>query len=70
MNVGAVIAVLLVYVFYIPLNMLFAYILSFAFKKFETAQSILPNIIMWVRIGIYLLWSMIYWFVTEIMGKS
>ncbi len=41
---GAILSLLLLFFFYLPLNMLLAYLLSFGFNKYDTAQSVMPTI--------------------------
>ena len=47
-NAGAIIALFLVFIFFMPLLLWFVYIVSFGFNKFETAQGVLPLILTWV----------------------
>ena len=48
MYVGAAVSVFLIFLFYVPMNMLYAYCLSFAFDKMETAQTVIPNLFVMV----------------------
>ena len=38
----------LVFLLYIPVNMVLAYVLSFTFSKYQTCQSVLPPLMIWV----------------------
>ena len=49
---GAILALILLYLFYIPVNMFFSYVWSFAFNKTETAQVVLFNIFFLVSMEI------------------
>jgi ATP-binding cassette subfamily A (ABC1) protein 5 len=46
---GAIISLVLLYIFYMPVTMLFAYNMGFLFDNYETAESAIPNIMSWVR---------------------
>ena len=45
---GAILALVLVFLFFMPLLLVFVYLLSFLFNKFETAQGVFPLILTWV----------------------
>ncbi|KAL5018612.1 hypothetical protein ScPMuIL_004334 [Solemya velum] len=50
MSAGAVLSALLVFITYVPANLLFAYVISFLFQKFETAQAVL--LMLFIMIGL------------------
>ncbi len=45
---GAILALFIMLLFFMPLIMFFVYIVSFIFNKFETAQGVMPHILSWV----------------------
>ena len=49
-SAGAILSLILLFIAYIPANLLLAYVFSYAFEKFETCQAVLPNIFIFVSI--------------------
>ena len=48
MYAGAVLSLLLLFTFYIPMTMLIAYCIAFLFNSFSTAQTVMPNLFSFV----------------------